>query len=217
MTARMTTRPISLAIVQNRRSPKEPQSAYPTDLAQGGLLTTLTLHLGSIGNESMRSGSMHVSERDGAVRAELVMPGTICPFGPLEGQLCDQWNNVEWHAPAAMILDFGAVPPGAPPIQDDGGYAFHIFTPETERTTHYFFGSSGSYGEEEAWMPKMIGELQNRVFLEEDNPMMEAIEERMAGRDFWDLKPAILSSDAAAVRVRRKIAKLCRQEARVPG
>jgi phenylpropionate dioxygenase-like ring-hydroxylating dioxygenase large terminal subunit len=175
------------------------------------------LHLGSLGNESMRSGAMQVSEKDGVVRAELVMPGTICPFGPLQGQLCDQWNNVEWYAPAAMILDFGAVPPGTPAIQDEGGYAFHIFTPETERTTHYFFGSSGSYSEKEAKMPQMIGELQNWVFLEEDNPMMEAIEERMAGRDFWEMKPAILSSDAAAIRVRRKIAKLCRQEAAAPG
>lgn len=170
------------------------------------------LHEGSLGNESMRTGEMHVSEQDGVVRAELWMPGTICPFGPLQGQLCDQWNNVEWRAPSAMILDFGAVLPGEPAVQDEGGYAFHIFTPETERTTHYFFGSSGSYAEEDAWQPRMIGELQNRIFLEEDNPMIEAVQERMAGRDFWDMHPAILSSDAAAIRVRRKIAKLCREE-----
>ncbi|WP_257557907.1 aromatic ring-hydroxylating dioxygenase subunit alpha [Sphingobium sp. CFD-2] len=170
------------------------------------------LHDGSLGNASMRSGEMTVHEADGVVRAELWMPGTICPFGPLEGQLCDQWNNVEWHAPSAMILDFGAVPPGAPAVQDEGGYAFHIFTPETESTTHYFFGSSGSYAAEDADRPRMIGTLQNRIFLEEDNPMIEAIQERMAGRDFWEMRPAILSSDAAAVRVRRKIAKLCREE-----
>ena len=172
------------------------------------------LHEGSLGNESMRSGEMRVSEKDGVVRAELWMPGTICPFGPLEGKLCDQWNNVEWHAPSAMILDFGAVLPGEPAVQDEGSYAFHIFTPETERTTHYFFGSSGSYAEEDAWQPRMIGELQNRIFLAEDNPMIEAIQERMAGRDFWEMRPAILSSDAAAIRVRRRIAKLCRDEAR---
>lgn len=175
------------------------------------------LHLGSLGNESMRTGEMEVSEKDGVVRAELRMPNTICPFGPLEGQLCDQWNNVEWHSPSAMILDFGALPPGEPPVQDEGGYAFHIFTPETEHSTHYFFGSSGSYPEEEAWRPRMIGELQNRVFLEEDNPLIEAVQQRMAGRDFWDMRPAILSSGAAAIRVRRKIAKLCRDEANTSG
>ncbi|ETI65759.1 vanillate monooxygenase [Sphingobium sp. C100] len=175
------------------------------------------LHDGSLGNESMRAGDMRVSEKGGVIRAELWMPDTICPFGPLEGQLCDQWNNVEWHAPSAMIIDFGAVLPGEPPVQDEGGYAFHIFTPETERTTHYFFGSSGSYAEKDAWRPRMIGELQNRIFLEEDNPMIEAIQDRMAGRDFWDMHPAILSSDAAAIRVRRKIAKLCREEGRAAG
>lgn len=175
------------------------------------------LHDGSLGNESMRAGDIHVREQDGAIRAELWMPGTICPFGPLEGQLCDQWNNVEWHAPSAMILDFGAVLPGEPAVQDEGGYAFHIFTPETERTTHYFFGSSGSYADKDAWQPRIIGELQNRIFLEEDNPMIEAVQDRMAGRDFWDMRPAILSSDAAAIRVRRKIARLCREEVKVAG
>jgi len=172
------------------------------------------LHDGSLGNASMRAGDMRVREQDGVIRAELSMPGTICPFGPLEGQLCDQWNNVEWYAPSAMMLDFGAVPPGEPAVQDEGGYAFHIFTPETERTTHYFFGSSGSYSDEDAWRPRMIGELQNRIFLEEDNPMIEAVQNRMAGRDFWEMRPAILSSDAAAIRVRRKIARLCREEGR---
>lgn len=175
------------------------------------------LHEGSLGNESMRAGEMAVSETEGVVRAELWMPGTICPFGPLEGQTCDQWNNVEWHSPAAMILDFGAVLPGEDPVQDEGGYAFHIFTPETEATTHYFFGSSGSFPQDQAAYPRMIGELQNAIFLNEDNPMIAAIQRRMDGRDFWEMKPAILSSDAAAIRVRRKIAKLCRQEDKSDG
>lgn len=174
------------------------------------------LHDGSLGNPSMRAGEIKVSERGGTVRADLWMPSSICPFGELEGQLCDQWNNVEWLAPAAMILDFGAVRPGADRVQDPGGYAFHIFTPESEDTTHYFFGSSGSYGEDEAWKPQLVGSLQKRIFQEEDNPMIKAVHDRMAGRDFWDMRPAILASDAAAIRVRRKIAKMVRHEGHAP-
>jgi len=170
------------------------------------------LHDGSLGNASMRAGEITVNEKDGKVRAELVLPGTLCGYGPMQGEPCDQWMNVEWMAPATMILDFGAVPPGDPCIQSEDGYAFHIFTPETEGTTHYFFGSSGSYGEEEAWKADFIREAQRTVFAAEDNPMLEAIEQRMEGEEFWSLRPGILPSDAAAIRVRRRVAQMCRME-----
>jgi vanillate O-demethylase monooxygenase subunit len=170
------------------------------------------LHDGSLGNPTMRGGQIKVRETPGGIRADLWMPNTLCGFGPMQGQPCDQWNNVEWMAPSIMVLDFGAVPPGAPPIQDPGGYAFHVFTPESETATHYFFGSSGSYSDEEAWKADFVREAQNRVFLTEDNPMIEAIAERMGDAEFWSMRPAILPSDAAAVRVRRRIAKMCREE-----
>lgn len=172
------------------------------------------LHDGSLGNASMRSAEVEVSEMEGKIRAVLWMPATLCGFGPLQGQPCDQWNNVEWSAPSVTMMDFGAVPPGADPVVDEGGYAFHIFTPETERTTHYFFGSSGSYGDDEAWKAEMVRKAQSHVFLTEDNPMVQGVADRMEGQEFWSLKPAILPSDAAAIRVRRRIAKMCRDEQR---
>lgn len=160
----------------------------------------------------MRGGEIVVREEKGRVRAELFLPDTLCGYGPMQGQPCDQWMNVEWMAPATMILDFGAVPPGEDRIQSDDGYAFHIFTPETHGTTHYFFGSSGSYCEEDRWKADFIRNAQRSVFATEDNPMVEAIQERMEGEEFWSLRPAILPSDAAAVRVRRRIAQMCRAE-----
>lgn len=170
------------------------------------------LHDGSLGNQTMRSAEIEVSEANGQVRAVLWMPDTLAGFGPLQGQPCDQWNNVVWMAPSVMMMDFGAVPRGSEPVQDPGAYAFHIFTPESERTSHYFFGSSGSYGEEDAAFVELVRSSQNAVFLAEDNPMVEGIQERMERQDFWALKPAILPSDAAAIRVRRRIAQMCRRE-----
>jgi vanillate O-demethylase monooxygenase subunit len=172
------------------------------------------LHVGSLGNETMRSAEVQVSEEDGKIRADLWMPGTTGGFGAMTGEPCDQWINIVWMAPTSMILEFGAVPPGVERVQDPHGFAFHIFTPETDGTTHYFFGSSGTFDESEEWKVKMIGDAQRRVFKEEDNPMIEAVEERMGGADFWSLKPAILPNDRAAIMVRRRLQKMCREEAR---
>ena len=170
------------------------------------------IHEGTLGNETMRSAEVEVSEPDGKVRAELWMPGTTGGFGPLHGQLCDQWLNMVWMAPSAMILEFGGVPPGEEPVQDPYGIAFHIVTPETDRTTHYFFGSAGSFGDDELDQVSFIREAQKNAFLNEDNPMIEAVDDRMDGAEFWSMKPAILPNDKAAIRVRRKLERMCRQD-----
>jgi phenylpropionate dioxygenase-like ring-hydroxylating dioxygenase large terminal subunit len=170
------------------------------------------LHLGSLGNESMRSAQVRVTATESSIRADLWMPDTICGFGPMQGQPCDQWNNIVWMPPTSMLLEFGAVRPGEQPVQQPDQYAFHIVTPETERTTHYFFGTSGCYAETEAWKSALIREAQVRAFLTEDNPMIETVDAQMGDEDFWDLEPAILTSDKAAIRVRLRIKQMCRRE-----
>jgi len=40
-------------------------------------------------------------------------------------------------------------------------------------------------------------------FEREDKPMIEAVQQRMAGRELWSLKPVLLPGDAAGVRARR--------------
>lgn len=170
------------------------------------------LHMGSLGNESMRKGEVRARDEGESICADLWMPETICPFGELEGHIVDQWYTVRWFAPAVMTLEFGAVPVGQPRQQDPHTIAFHIFTPESETQTHYFFGTSCAYGEDEAWKAAWVREAQNRAFLTEDNPMVEAIARNMAGRDFWSMRPAILPSDTGAILVRRRLERLCRNE-----
>lgn len=168
------------------------------------------LHLGTLGNESRRAADVKVVEVGSTIRAELWMPDTIGGFGPMTGKLCDQWLNMIWMAPSSMILEFGATHQGGEPRQDPRNRAFHTVTPETETTTHYFFGSGGAYGEEEKDAVDFFRKSQRWVFKNEDNPMIEAVAERMKGADFWSMKPAILPNDKAAIRVRRRIERMCR-------
>ncbi|MDF8332522.1 aromatic ring-hydroxylating dioxygenase subunit alpha [Novosphingobium cyanobacteriorum] len=118
----------------------------------------------------------------------------------------DQWLHIRWHAPASLALYIGMARTGTdrndlvvPPMANP-----HILTPKTATETHYFF--TRGHGEEAAAMAR-------RVFLEEDEPMIRAQQEAMKGRDFWEMRPVIMPSDAAAIRARRKLMQMRRDEA----
>lgn len=121
-----------------------------------------------------------------------------------EGARINQTLHIRWHAPATMALFItldnaatgeGIVPPMANP---------HIITPETQGSSHYFF--TREHGEE-------AEALFRKAFLEEDEPMVEAVHERLGGEDFWDARPVILPTDKAGVLVRRRLMQLRRTEA----
>ena len=150
------------------------------------------------------------TDPDGAVWNKWDMDGSRAPdwAAGLPGAqgAVDQWLHIRWHAPANLALFIGMAEAGTersrtivPPMANP-----HILTPETEQTTHYFF--TRDHGDEAAAMAR-------RVFLEEDEPMIRAQQAAMAGADFWDLHPVILPSDAAAIRARRRLMQLRREEA----
>ena len=123
-----------------------------------------------------------------------------------EGALIDQWLHIRWHAPASMALFIGLARAGTerrelvvPPMANP-----HILTPETQNSTWYFYTSDpGAEAEDFA----------RRVFLDEDEPMVKSAAQGMQGEDFWALKPLILPTDAGAVRARRRLMQLRREDA----
>lgn len=120
-----------------------------------------------------------------------------------EGARINQTLHIRWHAPAAMALfitlnhaDTGEaiVPAMANP---------HIITPETPGSSHYFF--TRDHGDE-------AEALFRKAFLEEDEPMVEAVHAQLGCEDFWDARPVVLPTDAAAIRARRRLMQLRRAE-----
>jgi vanillate O-demethylase monooxygenase subunit len=135
-------------------------------------------------------------------------------FGFAPGQKADRWLNVRWDAPACMALWAGAVESGRP--QEEGRVVpgAHIFTPETENSTHYFFATSFPWSAgPNAMQLALAGNVAaTGVFTHEDKPMIEAQADNMQGHEFWSMNPMLLSIDAAAVRTRRILAKKIAQE-----
>ncbi len=121
------------------------------------------------------------------------------------GQKIDQWLHMRWHAPAAMALTVGIARAGTrraalivPPMVNP-----HIITPETETSSHYFYDQEDN--------PE-AAEMARRVFALEDEPMIEAAQRALGTQDFWDARPAILKTDAGAIRARRALMQLRKAE-----
>lgn len=126
--------------------------------------------------------------------------------------LVDNWVEVQWSAPAVMVLDAGAVPAGTNSKPEDHTLGVHSMTPETASTTHYFFSFARGRDLDNVELTSASRKLITKAFLEEDKPMIEAQQARMPNPDLWQCKPALLSIDKAAVRARRKLERLIEHE-----
>lgn len=88
----------------------------------------------------------------------------------------------------------------------------HYLVPETEFTTHYFVAVGRDRLIDSVELDdQMIGFVM-RAFVDEDEPMIRACQDLMGTANLFDLKPAILRTDAPAVQARRILAKRIRNE-----
>lgn len=157
------------------------------------------LHSETVGpfTPGLLDGQLHVSRQDGRIKASIEMKNAELR----DGVRRDQWLDTEWSAPGVIVLTLSQAAPGHPP-ENEAVRALHIITPETERTCHYFFGSALDGR----------GSLVRDPFVDEDEPMLAACQDRMGGEAFWSLHPVILQNDAAAIQVRRQLEKMIRSE-----
>ncbi len=143
-------------------------------------------------------------------------PTLLVPYQavfPENGPSGDLNAIVRWYAPSILTQDTRFGPPGTvedPPIK---GLMTHIFTPESEGKTHYFYSVVDDVIAADPNMKELIIGGLGQVFANEDTPMLSAQYERMNGQDFWDLNPVMLPIDRAATKVRRRIDELLKVEA----
>lgn len=178
------------------------------------------LHGSSLGSDSVAQATTEVVQ-DGATvyskrltHGERLTPDLERLRGIPPGQLVDRWLDVRWNAPAVMLLETGFTHTGQPKSSGRSVHVAHVFTPETNSTTHYWFGIAfpRALGEEGERLAKENIEWLSYPFTKEDMPMLEAQQATIGDSEFWALKPVLLPSDAAAVRVRRTLDDMIKRE-----
>jgi vanillate O-demethylase monooxygenase subunit len=162
--------------------------------------------------ESAQEGNIVWSRRETV--AEIMSDELSLIMGLVPGEPVDRWLHVSWQAPANLVLYAGAVPTGLPKGEGREGPSVHLFTPETNATSHYWYGFS---------LPKAMGEIAEKMaidqtkFLEvpfttEDLPMLEAQQRNLGSRSLDDIKPVWLPGDAAGSRARQILARMIADE-----
>ena len=142
--------------------------------------------------------------------------GLFAPLLPDPAGEAEQFVQVQWTAPSNMFLTVGAVQGSRDYERGLISWDFHLVTPESETSTHYFFGSLRNFMVDNASFNDAKLENMIYTFKTEDEPLIAAQQAEMGTTDFWSLKPALLSCDAAPVKARRRLQKLIDEENALP-
>jgi phenylpropionate dioxygenase-like ring-hydroxylating dioxygenase large terminal subunit len=145
------------------------------------------------------------------------MPGAIwtqiweAERGRVSGPM-DHWADSGWMPGATILQDTGITPQGQP--RENGIFTLncHLLTPETEQTTHYFWGIGRPFQLHNTELNEQIRIGATYAFVEQDEPMLAAIQEMAGNQDFWKLKPCLIVDDVGIVRVRRRMDELLTAE-----
>lgn len=173
---------------------------HPTSL--GGVMTSSKATMKEEGNCVIARWEAYGADPIPAARASIP-----------EGAKADFWIQVDWQAPALMVLATATTVSGTASTPENEARTLHNMVPETATSTHYFFCSVRGFLTDDPEFSAYIRNALLHAFQNEDKPMIEAQQRRIGNRDFWDLKPLLLKTDGPAVLARRKLAALIQNEA----
>ncbi len=182
---------------------------------------TSYLHEGILGNaETVESDIAIELEGDdvivGRFAGSVTSPGMFATQWPDRPDKVDKFTRMRWMAPSTMRLFTGICPPGAARESGTGYHAVHMLTPETDRTTHYFFTAVrfGVKTTDEALNRQIqdkISTTRRFAFEEQDAPVIEA-QQRIIDTATIPVDPVILAIDVGPVRYKRILQKMIEAE-----
>lgn len=182
-----------------------------TDLSHASFVHVKTLEPREMAREIFK-----VSEEDGTIWTKLTCAGMTTPafFAAVPGipETVDHWLEMRCDPPGAMVTIYGVTPQGEPRERGWNTCNPNLITPETEWTTHYFWGSARDFLIDDADLSRTLQELADLAFVTEDKPIIEAQQSIVGKRDMMSLGPVLLPNDNGSGRARRAIDRMIAAE-----
>lgn len=133
------------------------------------------------------------------------------PEGP---ERVDIFSVMRWVAPSNLVQKNCNTGVGRSENEGIVSFASHIITPETETSSHYFLSYSRNWRREDAAFEAALRAGIERAIRDDDAAMIQEVQRRMGPTgDLMSLRPVVLSTDSAAIRARRILARLIKEEA----
>lgn len=172
------------------------------------------LHAGSISGGVAERVEYSLIEKGNEViflRKEFNAPPAPIPLLTNHG-LVDIALTIHWH-PSQVIRFEQSITPSENPAAEAKVIRFaHVATPETESSTHYFMSTTYYDDINNDELALYMKQAQYDAISGEDGPMLLAVDRDMAGAELLELRPVVLPSDAGALRVRRVVSRLLKEE-----
>lgn len=171
----------------------------------------------SLGTPAVSAAKVTVREAANSVIATRIMRDEVLPPGlgyiyRSGDRKVERTMEVVWRAPANLALSVTIDQPENTEFPRTGSQSLHFFTPQTDRSTHYFYTGS---------LPRATADIErfdkffaalSLAFLTEDKPMIDGQQSMLGDAGIMDLKPALLSIDKAGVLARRELGRLLKAE-----
>jgi phenylpropionate dioxygenase-like ring-hydroxylating dioxygenase large terminal subunit len=182
---------------------------------------TSFLHEGLLGNADTVESEIVVKQDGTNVTVErhardAEPPGMNKLMWPQSPTRVDKITSITWMAPSTLKLMTGICEIGAKAETGTGYHAVHILTPESDRTTHYFF-TAVRYNVKTT-DEKLNREIQDKIakmrrfaFEEQDAPVIEA-QQRIIDNSTTVTDPLTLAIDVGPVRYKQVLKKLIAAE-----
>lgn len=172
------------------------------------------VHMGSIGQKELMEAPLDTRVEGNEVFLSRWMPNIdVPPFWrdalKQDGKV-DRWQICQFLEPCSVIIDVGVSPVAAGDTlesHDSGvrGFVIDSMTPETETTSHYFWGMARNFDVEDAGVTARIKAGQQRIFLE-DVEILERQQKSIAENP--DMQLRVLSIDSGGAHARRILERL---------
>lgn len=173
------------------------------------------VHPTSIGQTAVAETPITTTTENGKVKVSRVMPGIPAPplFAKIRGlKTIDRWQHIYFDLPAHVRIDAGGVPADTKDMKKALNWMVqNAMTPETERSTHYFWSISRCFELGDAALSNTIRGQITSVF-QEDCAILEEQQKRI---DNDPLRRPLLATncDAGGVAARKMIDRALAAEA----
>lgn len=165
-------------------------------------------HQGSIGQPEIMEAAIKTEVSGNEVFVTRWMPGIDPPpfwrDALKKGGKVDRWQICQFLPPSSVIIDVGVAPAGAGATlenHDQGvrGFVIDALTPETETTSHYFWGMARNFEIADAGFTARFRAQQGGVFLE-DVEVLEAQQRSIEANK--DMRPRTYNIDEGGAKAR---------------